>query len=253
MPVRSGHAFTVNAGQIVRFSTVDGPQVVDLNLWSIGDPRERFWAARTMKFSTNPRDHGSSPLGEAAVSCGRWSRSSPTPLYTAATPRCRLPRPARHALRPLRQSVAQRRRVRLPLPLQPHPAVAQFGLTEFDVHGMINLFQVTGLMPDDKRYFMKTCPARPGDYVELLAEIDLLMAISLAPAAISRSRSGARVRSRTELQSTVRRSVPARCRVAERMGTCTTGRLPRCDRRSSWVRKPADPPPPLTERVPVTD
>ena len=42
-------------------------------------------------------------------------------------------------------------------------AVAQFGLTEFDVHDVINLFQVTGLMPDDKRYFMKTCPARPGD------------------------------------------------------------------------------------------
>ncbi len=47
-------------------------------------------------------------------------------------------------------------------------AVAQFGLTEFDVHDVINLFQVTGLMPDDKRYFMKTCPARPGDFVELL-------------------------------------------------------------------------------------
>jgi uncharacterized protein YcgI (DUF1989 family) len=46
---------------------------------------------------------------------------------------------------------------------------------------VINLFQVTGLMPDDKRYFMKTCPAQPGDHVELLAETDLLMAISLCP------------------------------------------------------------------------
>ena len=60
-------------------------------------------------------------------------------------------------------------------------AVAGFGLTEFDVHDVINLFQITGLMPDDKRYFMKTCPAVPGDHVELLAETDLLMAISLCP------------------------------------------------------------------------
>ena len=48
--VRDGHAFPVVAGQIVRFSTVDGPQVVDLNLWAREDPRERFWAARTRQF-----------------------------------------------------------------------------------------------------------------------------------------------------------------------------------------------------------
>ena len=41
-------------------------------------------------------------------------------------------------------------------------AVAPFGLTEFDVHDVINLFQVTGLMPDDKRYFMKTVPGATG-------------------------------------------------------------------------------------------
>ena len=50
VPVRAGYAFTATAGQIVRFETVDGPQVVDLNLWSRDDPRERFWAARTRQF-----------------------------------------------------------------------------------------------------------------------------------------------------------------------------------------------------------
>ena len=50
VPVRSGHAFPVAAGQIVRFTTVDGPQVVDLNLWARDDTRERFWAARTRQF-----------------------------------------------------------------------------------------------------------------------------------------------------------------------------------------------------------
>ena len=56
-----------------------------------------------------------------------------------------------------------------------------YGLTELDVHDVINVFQVTGLMPGDERYFMKTCPARVGDHFELLAETDLLMAGSTCP------------------------------------------------------------------------
>ena len=60
-------------------------------------------------------------------------------------------------------------------------AVLPFGLTEFDVHDVINVFQVTGLMPDDERYFMKPCPARVGDHFELFAETDLLMAASTCP------------------------------------------------------------------------
>ena len=56
-----------------------------------------------------------------------------------------------------------------------------YGLTEFDVHDVINIFQVTGLMPDDERYYMKASPSRVGDYFELFAEIDLLMAASTCP------------------------------------------------------------------------
>ena len=59
-------------------------------------------------------------------------------------------------------------------------AVAPYGLTEFDVHDVLNVFQVTGLNSDD-RYFMRACPAKPGDYLEFFAEIDLLCAISACP------------------------------------------------------------------------
>lgn len=47
LPVRSGRAWTVPAGHICRISTPEGPQVGDLNIWSLHNPRERFWAART--------------------------------------------------------------------------------------------------------------------------------------------------------------------------------------------------------------
>ena len=47
VPIRSGKAWTVPSASIVRISTPEGPQVGDLNIWRLGNPRERFWAART--------------------------------------------------------------------------------------------------------------------------------------------------------------------------------------------------------------
>ncbi|KAK5138524.1 hypothetical protein LTR08_000112 [Meristemomyces frigidus] len=47
LPRRSGRAWQVPAGHIVRISTPEGPQVGDLNIWNASNPRERFWAART--------------------------------------------------------------------------------------------------------------------------------------------------------------------------------------------------------------
>lgn len=47
LPIRSGRAWTVPKGHICRLTTPEGPQVGDLNIWSLHNPRERFWAART--------------------------------------------------------------------------------------------------------------------------------------------------------------------------------------------------------------
>lgn len=47
VPIRSGRAWRVPAGHICRISTPEGPQVGDLNIWNLHNPRERFWASRT--------------------------------------------------------------------------------------------------------------------------------------------------------------------------------------------------------------
>ena len=47
VPIRSGRAWRVPAGHICRISTLEGPQVGDLNIWSLHNPREKFWASRT--------------------------------------------------------------------------------------------------------------------------------------------------------------------------------------------------------------
>ncbi|KAK5138525.1 hypothetical protein LTR08_000113 [Meristemomyces frigidus] len=59
-------------------------------------------------------------------------------------------------------------------------AVLPFGLTEFDVHDVLNVFQVTSLNAEGK-YFMRASPAKKGDYIEFFAEQPLLMALSTCP------------------------------------------------------------------------
>lgn len=80
-------------------------------------------------------------------------------------------------------------------------AIMPFGLNEFDVHDVLNVFQVTGLnvngqyfmcalLPTDFKnlqanlefyYFREPCPAKPGDFFEFFAEIDVLCALSTCP------------------------------------------------------------------------
>src|SRR5437667_4344271 len=47
VPRRSGRAWPMRAGQLFRIVAAEGPQVADLNVWNLDNPRERFWAART--------------------------------------------------------------------------------------------------------------------------------------------------------------------------------------------------------------
>ena len=254
VPVRSGHAFTVNAGQIVRFSTVDGPQVVDLNLWSQSDPRERFWAARTRQFygthvTTGHRLWSNLPFLRPMVTfiadtVGYGRDADDAGCHDLLGTRCD----------PYVNQLLSGAAYDFHCHSNLTRAVAQFGLTEFDVHDVINLFQVTGLMPDDKRYFMKPCPARPGDYLELFAEIDLLVAISLCPGG------DLAVPIWGEGSDQEPNCNPLAVEVFQPDAELLSGwepARPVAYRGATGVRhgygKPADPPPPLTERVPVTD
>lgn len=161
--------------------TIDGPQVGDLNLWNADDPRERFWAARTRQLqrahvSTFDRLWSTLPflrplatitsdtLADYGVD-GEGGR-----VHDLLGTRC--------------DPYVNRMLTGEDFDFHCHSnlvrAVAPFGLTEFDVHDVLNVFQCTGLTEDD-RYFMKACPARPGDHFEFFAEVDLLCALSTCP------------------------------------------------------------------------
>ena len=181
IPPRSGLAWSVPAGHACRLSIVEGPQVLDLNLWSADDPRERFWAARTRQFygphltvghrlwSTLPALRPMATVIGDSVAYGQDEHGAG--CHDLLGTRCD-PYVSQMLSGKAYDFHCHSNLVRA---IQPH------GLTEYDVHDVLNVFQVTGLDPADGRYFMKTCPAQRGDHFDLLADIDLLMAASTCP------------------------------------------------------------------------
>ncbi|WP_410632464.1 urea carboxylase-associated family protein [Amycolatopsis sp. cmx-4-83] len=181
IPIRSGRAWRVPKGHLCRLSTVEGPQVGDLNLWHADDPRERFWAARTRQLqrahvSTFDRLWSTLPFLRplATITADTLEHHGVDGdggrVHDLLGTRC--------------DPYVNRLLTGEDFDFHCHSnlvrAVAPFGLTEFDVHDVLNVFQCTGLTEDD-RYFMKACPARPGDHLEFFAEADLLCALSTCP------------------------------------------------------------------------
>ncbi|TCP56408.1 hypothetical protein EV191_101351 [Tamaricihabitans halophyticus] len=182
IPIRSGIAWEVPAGQLCRIRTVDGPQVGDLNIWNRHNPRERLWASRTRQlhgahvstfdrlWSTLPYLR---PLATITSDTLDWYGEDDEGgrVHDLLGTRCD-PYVNRMLTGEDFDQHCHSNLVRAVLP---------FGLTEFDVHDVLNVFQCTGLNDED-RYFMKASPARPGDHFEFFAEQDLLCALSTCPA-----------------------------------------------------------------------
>jgi len=181
IPIRTGRAWKVPAGHVFRIVTLEGPQVGDLNIWSLNNPRERLWASRTRQlqaahvttfdrlWSTLPylrpiatitsdslADYGVDEFG------GR--------IHDLLGTRCD-PYVNRMLTGEDFDHCCHSNLVRAVLPHR---------LTELDVHDVLNVFQCTGLNAED-RYFMRASPAKKGDHIEFFAEIDLLCALSTCP------------------------------------------------------------------------
>ncbi|EJL93493.1 hypothetical protein PMI16_00543 [Herbaspirillum sp. CF444] len=181
IPIRSGKAWTVPAGHVFRIVAIDGPQVADFNMWNLHNPRERMWASRTRQLqqahvSTFDRIWSTLPYLRPMVTITDDSLAD----YGIDEDGGRV-----HDLLGTRcDPYVNRMLTGEDFHFHCHSnltrAVAPYGLTEFDVHDVLNVFQVTGLNDDDQ-YFMKACPAKQGDYLEFFAEIDLLCALSTCP------------------------------------------------------------------------
>jgi uncharacterized protein YcgI (DUF1989 family) len=181
IPIRSGRAWTVPAGHVFRIVAVEGPQVGDFNVWNQHNPRERLWASRSRQLqashvTTFDRLWSNLPYlrplvtitGDSLAAYGIDEYGGR--VHDLLGSRC--------------DPYVNRMLTGEDFDFCCHSnltrAVAPYGLGEMDVHDVLNIFQCTGLNSDDK-YFMRDCPAKPGDYLEFFAEIDLLCALSTCP------------------------------------------------------------------------
>ncbi|KAH5895713.1 hypothetical protein HBI89_185400 [Parastagonospora nodorum] len=195
IPPRSGKAWKVSAGQIWRLSTPSGPQVGDLNIWAQHDPRERFWAARTRQLQGSHVREGDrlwSNLPFMRPLCGMLKdgcllSDAPDTRAAASDERGQLTRwgGRTHDLLGTRcDPYVSHMLTGAEYDFHCHSnlvrAVLPYGLTEFDVHDVLNVFQTTGL-DGQGRYFMEASPATKESYVEWFAETDLLCALSTCP------------------------------------------------------------------------
>ena len=187
-PPRDAVSFTVPAGQFFRIHSVRGPQVGDLNLWSAHDLSERFFSGKTRAL------HGTHlSTGDRLWSCLPHLRPMATithdtldwygfdafggAVHDVIGTRCD---PYTHALLSHGGQYHHCCHSNLTRAL-----AAATGLppdeAERHVHDVLNVFMCTGFTRDTGQYFMKASPVRPGDYLEFLAEIDLLCALSACP------------------------------------------------------------------------
>ncbi|KAL9622277.1 MAG: hypothetical protein Q9160_003288 [Pyrenula sp. 1 TL-2023] len=203
LPPRTGHAFPLPRHSILRISLPQGPQVVDMNLWSLSNPRERFWASRTRQLHAS---HVS--VGDRLWSCLPYMRPMVTIVGDTLADKAwgvgdgdgdgdvngegkgkggkSIHGGRVHDLLGTRCDPYVNALLSSGAQSDTHchsnllRAILPFNLTEHDIHDVINLFQVTGL-DGQGRYFMEPCPAEKGEYVEFFAEMDCLVAVSACP------------------------------------------------------------------------
>ena len=187
VPPRDAACFEVKAGQFFRIRSIEGPQVGDLNLWNRHDLSERFFSGKTRALhathvTTGHRLWSSLPFLRPMATITHdtlgWYGFDEHGggIHDVIGTRCdpytnRLLRDSdyHHCCHSnLTRALAK---------------ATGLGLAEAEphVHDVLNVFMCTGFTRDTHQYFMKASPVRPGDYIEFIAEIDLLGSLSACP------------------------------------------------------------------------
>lgn len=187
VPPREARCFRVSAGQVFRISSIEGPQVGDLNLWNAADLSERFYSGKTRALhgthlTTGERMWSGFPFVRPMATIiedtldwygiDAFGASVHDVIGTRCDPYTNrlLSGGEYHHCCHSNLTRALAHETGLPL-----------AEAEAHVHDVLNVFMCTGFTRDAGQYFMKASPVRPGDHLEFFAEIDLLGALSACP------------------------------------------------------------------------
>ena len=184
---REACSFRVRAGQLFRITSVEGPQVGDLNLWNADGLSERFYSGKTRALHGTHLTTGERmwsafphlrPMATIIEDTLGWYGIDPYggSVHDVIGTRCD---PYTNQLLSGGQyhHCCHSNLIRA---LADHQGMSYAEAEPF-VHDVLNVFMCTGFTRDTGQYFMKASPVRPGDYLEFFAEIDLLGALSACP------------------------------------------------------------------------
>ncbi len=186
--VDTGRAIRVPQGHVFRLTCPDGAQVADVCFFNADDPKERLWANQTLKregayVSTGARLWGTMPhfrpLATIVADTVR-ARTDPadTPHHIVLGAHCN----------PWMWLLATGR--------ADHPncydhlcmAVDEAGIDRGLIHDNVNFFQKTKIDTVTHQYVTQVPDVEAGDYVELFAELPLVVAVSVCPMGSGRFR-----------------------------------------------------------------
>lgn len=180
VPPESGYACHVDKGQILRIVCVDGPQVCDFNAFCADDPAEHFWSGRTRTlqgahltvgdrlWSTEPRMRPMFTIIADTVPRPAlpYNAASHDLIYARCSASAWALRTGRRDMKNCNDNLIE--------------ALEAAGFPSTYVHDAFNIFMTTGIDERHKLFFLPPA-ARKGDYLEMVAEIDSVVAISACP------------------------------------------------------------------------
>jgi uncharacterized protein YcgI (DUF1989 family) len=187
IPPRSAGTIEIPAGFIFRILSTDGPQVGDLNIWNMNNLDEKFYSGKTRAL------HGTHVgVGDRLWSSFPYLRPMATiitdtldwygfdryggSVHDVIGTRCD----------PYTNNLLSGKQYHNCCHSNLTRALADSQSLHLDeaerlVHDVLNVFMCTGFTHDTHQYFMKASPVRPGDYLEMFAENDLLVGLSACP------------------------------------------------------------------------
>jgi uncharacterized protein YcgI (DUF1989 family) len=181
---RTGKAFPVAKGQLLRVECHADAQVADFDVFNRENPKECFSSSTTRAIHGSHLTVGhqlwSHPIYQRpmmtivadTVDHARTSQGAKPHdiLFGMCDERLYFRLLGKHGLPNCRDNLTM--------------AIAEFGLGPEDVHDPLNIFMMTGLN-DQGRLFYEPPRAKCGDYMELYADMDCLCAVSACPGASS--------------------------------------------------------------------
>lgn len=182
IPARDAKSWKVPAGSLFRIICSHGPQVADMNVWNLHNANEHFYSSKTRQLhathlSTGDRLWSNMPyirplatIITDTIAYG-WDDDG-AGVHDVIGSRCD---PYTNCI--LTNGGESHVCCHSNLTRQ---AIAD-GLTEAHVHDVLNVFMCTGFTKDTHQYFTKPSPVQVGDYLEFLAETDLLVSASTCP------------------------------------------------------------------------